>query len=231
VTENRLPARDRLLAAARTVLAREGVEGLTLRAIAREAGVSHGAPLRHFPTLGRLLAALSAEGFQQLMASVAAAVGEPELGDDDRHDGDGHDDDSGQRGARHRLARAGRGYLRFAVAEPGVYSVMFRPELADIDDPGYQAASAASFDQLVELVAAAQATGWQADRPTNRLAAVLWANVHGLAELWLHGALQAVVEVENVGELADDLFGLSLLDLDPPSAVSRRRRRAGGAGG
>lgn len=208
MTERRPPARDRLLAAARTVLAREGVEGLTLRAIAREAGVSHGAPLRHFPTLGRLLAALSAEGFQQLMASVAAAVDEPEPGDGDRHD---HDKDNGQHDGRHRLARAGRGYLRFAVAEPGVYSVMFRPELADVDDPGYQAASAASFDQLVDLVAAAQATGWQADRPTNRLAAVLWANVHGLAELWLHGALQAVVQVESVGELADDLFGLSLL--------------------
>jgi AcrR family transcriptional regulator len=186
-------ARERLLLAARAVLVRDGVEGLTLRAIAREAGVSHGAPLRHFPTLGRLLAALSAEGFEQLRACVADAIEE--------------DDDPVR-----RIALSGRGYLRFAMAEPGVYSVMFRADLCDIDDPGYQTASAAAFDQLVGLVTEAQAAGWQAGRPTTRLAAVLWANVHGLADLWLHGSLQAVVDVDDVERLADDLFNLSGLE-------------------
>lgn len=175
------------------MVTRDGVEGLTLRAIAREAGVSHGAPLRHFPTLGRLLAALSAEGFEQLMASVVEAI---------EADSD----------PVRRVALSGRGYLRFAGTEPGVYSVMFRADLCDVDDPGYQTASAASFDQLVQLVAAAQAAGWQAERPTTRLAAVLWANVHGLADLWLHGGLQAVVDVDDVERLADDLFELSGLD-------------------
>jgi AcrR family transcriptional regulator len=191
-----MSARDRLLAAARQVLARDGIEGLTLRAIARAAGVSHGAPLRHFPSLARLLSALAAEGFEQLVASVTAAMA---------------DDDADPLG---QVAQAGRGYLRFALAEPGVFSIMFRPDLCDVTDPTYQSASAASFTQLTEVVAAAQQAGWQPKVPTPRLAAILWSNVHGLADLWLHGALQAVVDDKDLELLATNLFNLTGL-VDP----------------
>jgi AcrR family transcriptional regulator len=180
--------RARLLRAARVVVARDGLEGLTLRAIAREAGVSHGAPLRHFPGLGSLLAALSAEGFEQLMASVDAAIA------------DGSS-------ARDRLGRAAAGYLNFAVAEPGVYAVMFRRELADVTDPDYRAAGQASFGQLVSLAAAAQAEGWHADVSPDQLAALLWSHVHGLAELWLHGALQSVLGDVSVDDVVDLYVG------------------------
>src|SRR6478735_10343086 len=66
--------RDRLVDTARAYLDAEGVDGIGLREIARRAGVSHGAPLRHFPTLGALLAAVAAEGFRDLYASVDGAV-------------------------------------------------------------------------------------------------------------------------------------------------------------
>jgi len=174
--------RERLLDAARTVVDRDGVEGLTLRAIAREAGVSHGAPLRHFPTLAALLAAVAAEGFEQLMAAVAAAV-------------------AGVEGPRERIAAAGQGYVRFALAQPGVYAVMFRPDLTDTADPAYATAGAASFEQLAVLVAAAQADGWHPDAPRDHLAAVLWANVHGLADLWSHGALPSVAGPDALDQL------------------------------
>ena len=95
-------------------------------------------------------------------------------------------------GPRRRLAVSGRAYLRFALADPGVFSVTFRPERVDVTDPAYQAAGFRSFQQLVDLVAAAQADGWQAGVPTRDLAAVLWANVHGLATLELHGGLGGV---------------------------------------
>ncbi|HMG40701.1 MAG TPA: TetR/AcrR family transcriptional regulator [Acidimicrobiales bacterium] len=176
--------RERLLEAARQVVARDGVGGLTLRAIAREAGVSHGAPLRHFPTLASLLAAVSAGGFEQLIASVADAI-------------DGEDD------PRRRIAAAGHGYVRFALAQPGVYAVMFRPDLSDTSDPAYQAAGLASFEQLAGLVADAQADGWHPDVPRDQVAAVLWANVHGLADLWLHGALQSVLTPDALTPLLD----------------------------
>ncbi len=173
--------RGRLLAAAREVLAAEGLEGLTLRAIARRAGVSHGAPLRHFPTLASLLAALAAEGFDELFATIDAELAAAE-----------RDAGPAGLGPRRRLGVAGRGYLRFALADPGVFSVTFRPERVDVGDPEYQAAGFRSFQQLVDLVAAAQADGWQPDLPTRDLAAVLWANVHGLATLALHGGLGGV---------------------------------------
>jgi AcrR family transcriptional regulator len=177
--------RDRLLQAARDVLADEGLEGLTLRAIARRAGVSHGAPLRHFPTLASLLAALATEGFERLVETIDIDLVAAEKA--------AADAGAPPPGARHRLGVAGRAYLRFALADPGVFSVTFRPERVDISDPYYQAAGFRSFQQLVDLVEAAQADGWQPGVPARDLAAVLWANVHGLATLALHGGLGAVV--------------------------------------
>lgn len=183
--------RERLLDAAREVVARDGLSGLTLRAIAREAAVSHGAPLRHFPTLASLLAAVSVQGFEGLMASVAAAV-------------EGVDD------PRDRISAAGHGYVRFALAEPGVYSVMFRPELCDTDDPAYVTAGLASFEQLAGLVTEAQAQGWKTDAPRDQVATVLWANVHGLAELWAHGAVPTLLGADALDDLLDlsTTFGL-----------------------
>lgn len=164
--------RQRLVDTARVVAERDGLQGLTLRAIAREAGVSHGAPLRHFPTLASLLAALGVWGFERLIEAVAAEVAGTPVDD-----------------PRGRVTAAGRGYLAFADAHPGVYTVMFRPDLVDTADPDYVAAAAASFAQLTELVAAAQADGWLPDSTRDRVADVLWAQVHGLADLRIHGAL------------------------------------------
>lgn len=172
------------------MVARHGLEGLTLRAIARHAGVSHGAPLRHFTSLAALLAALSAWGFEQLIAAVDEAA-------------EARETPRAPQDPRSRLARSGAGYVRFAVAEPGVFSVMFRRELIDVNDPAYRAAGQASFQQLVELVAAAQADGWHPEVASDHLAAVLWARVHGLAELWLHGSLQSAVDVDSIDELVE----------------------------
>ena len=185
--------RDRLLQAARDVLADEGLEGLTLRAIARRAGVSHGAPLRHFPTLASLLAALATEGFDRLVDTIELDLAAAEKA--------AADAGTPPPGARRRLGLAGRAYLRFALADPGVFSVTFRPERVDISDPAYQAAGFRSFQQLVDLVEAAQADGWQPGVPARDLAAVLWANVHGLAMLALHGGLGAVAGPEPLDRL------------------------------
>jgi AcrR family transcriptional regulator len=192
--------RDRLLQAARDVVADEGLEGLTLRAIARRAGVSHGAPLRHFPTLASLLAALATEGFDRLVDTIDNDLAAAEKA--------AADAGAPPPGARHRLGVAGRAYLRFALADPGVFSVTFRPERVDVSDPDYQAAGFRSFQQLVELAEAAQADGWQPGVPTRDLAAVLWANVHGLATLALHGGLGAVAgpePLERLGALSSVL--------------------------
>ncbi len=173
----------RLVAAARAMLDEQGLEGLTLRAIARRAGVSHGAPLRHFPTLAVLLSTVAAHGFRELIAAVDAETGA--LTDDAT--------------ALDRLAGAGRGYVKFAIGSPGVFTVMFRPERLDVTDPTFVAASVDSFQQLQDIVEAAQREGFHADVDSTRLASVMWTSMHGLADLWLRG-----------GGLpgADETFGL-----------------------
>jgi AcrR family transcriptional regulator len=163
---------DRLVDSARAMLDEQGLDGLTLRAIARRAGVSHGAPLRHFPTLAALLSTVAADGFRELIAAVEAET--------DLLPGDAT--------ALDRLAASGRGYVKFAIASPGVFTIMFRPERVDVTAPDYMAASRDSFHQLHAAVEAAQLEGFHPAIDSTRLASVMWTTMHGLADLWIRGA-------------------------------------------
>jgi len=200
-----LPTRAHLLATARRLLDAEGGP-LTLREIARRGGLSHGAPLRHFPSLSALLAALAAQGFRELMNSVDAAAAE-----------------AGPHAAPlERLATAGRGYVRFALGSPGVFALMFHPDRVDTTDPEYREAGQAAFGQLLGLVAAAQAAGFRPDVPTTDLASVVWAAVHGLAQLRIQGAMQGAggAELEPALDVLSDL----LFGVRDQAARSARRR-------
>jgi AcrR family transcriptional regulator len=162
---------DRLLASARAMLDERGVEGLTLRAIARRAGVSHGAPLRHFPSLASLLSAAAAEGFRDLITAVAAHLAAL----------------PGGATSLERASAAGRAYVHFAIANPGVFTVMFSPDRIDNEDPVYLVAAADSFQQLQDVVESAQRDGFHPDVDPTRLASVMWTSIHGLADLWVRG--------------------------------------------
>jgi AcrR family transcriptional regulator len=184
--------RDRLVDTARAYLDAEGVDGIGLREIARRAGVSHGAPLRHFPTLGALLAAVAAEGFRDLYASVDVAVRAADSADPLR-----------------RLKAAAHGYVDFARTNPGVFALMFRRDLCDVGDPDYLTAGGMAFGQLVALVADAQAAGFHPDAPATELAGVVWAMVHGLASLHLHDSLVPTTgqaDLDVLVDLATDLM-------------------------
>ena len=164
--------RDRLVTTARDYLDEQGLDGIGLREIARRAGLSHGAPLRHFPTLGVLLAAVASEGFRDLHVSVDHALASVDPS-----------------AALERLAAAAYGYVHFAAENPGVFGLMFRADLCDTTDPEYAITGAAAFGQLVELVVDAQACGFHPTLVATELAGVLWATIHGLASLHLHDAL------------------------------------------
>jgi AcrR family transcriptional regulator len=195
------PLADRLVEAAEAILAEDGLEALTLRAIARRTGVTHGAPLRHYASFAALLSEVAARGFRALFAAVQAAEAALPAG----------------AGARARLAAAARAYVRCAVARPGVFALMFRPELLDAAAPGFARDSQAAFDQLVRAVRAAQDAGWRTDEPTRRLAGALWASVHGLASLWSQGAYQGVVRATSLDQALDAHVGLILADPQPRS--------------
>ena len=184
VADVEIGTRERLVTTARDYLDTEGIDGIGLREIARRAGVSHGAPLRHFPTLAALLAVVAAEGFRDLFASVTAAT-EAVAADDPMA----------------RLAASAFGYVRFAEANPGVFGLMFRGDLCDTQNLEYLTEGGAAFGQLVSFVGAAQAAGFHPDVPCAELAGVLWATMHGLASLHLHGALAPTTGQTNLDVL------------------------------
>jgi AcrR family transcriptional regulator len=209
--------RERLIAAARAHLDEQGLEGLTLRGIARRAGVSHGAPLRHFPGVDHLLSAVAADGFRGLFGSIVEATAEVP-------DADGLG----------RLVAGCRGYVRFALANPGAFELMFRHERHAAQVPELMEAGAAAFLQLVDLVSAAQAQGWHADQHAGALAGVVWASTHGVVSLWLPGTLHTAVAFTGADAELDDLLDLSVrltmgrddlaYRLAPRPTTTRRKR-------
>ncbi|MER6360688.1 TetR/AcrR family transcriptional regulator [Kitasatospora sp. NPDC001527] len=186
--------RARLVAAGVELLAREGVHALTLREIARQAGVSHGAPRRHFASHAELLAAIAGHGFGEL----AEALGLRDGGARDNGTREGGARERGAREAlavhgpaeaRDRLERLARGYLAFAADRPGMFELMFRHDVLEGSGTELRSTSLPLFEALTRLVAAVHPpTDGDAPSPT-AVAAALWANLHGLAQLRAWGSL------------------------------------------
>lgn len=196
--------RARLVDVGVELLATHGVQALTLREIARRAGVSHGAPRRYFPTHVALLSAIARRGFDALGAQVEQAVREvrdrgPETAPD----------------ARARLRALSLAYLRFAAEHRGMFELMFRHDLLESNRLGLRETSLPLFDVLVGLVAearpasAATASGAGTEAGTGagpgaRVAAgALWANLHGIAQLWGWGSLRLASGAQDVETLLD----------------------------
>jgi AcrR family transcriptional regulator len=170
--------RDALLEAAERVLEREGLSGLTLRAVAREAGVSHAAPTHHFGDLAGLVSELAAIGFQQFHAAMAKAGAA--------------DGPSMERG----MARA-RAYVGYAQAHPGMYGLMFRTERLDMSRPSLKEAASASFAELVGAVGASRHEQISEQALSLDQAAAIaraWCLVHGFTMLLLDGRLSNILK-------------------------------------
>jgi AcrR family transcriptional regulator len=186
------PLADRLVAIVAELLEEEGLAGLSMREVARRAGVTHGAPLRHYKSFAALLSEVAAGGFRDLEAAVDAAAAGVSPGS----------------GPTARLAAAARAYVDCAVKRPGRFAVMFRPELLDVTHPGFARDGTGAFEQLVRIVRGAQDAGWRADAPTRRLAGALWAGVHGLATLWIQQSYMHVVQVSSLDDAVSDWIDL-----------------------
>ncbi|GFE13643.1 TetR family transcriptional regulator [Streptomyces glebosus] len=172
--------RARLVQAGIDLLTEEGVQALSLREIARRAGVSHGAPRRHFPTHLSLLSAIARQGFADLADKVATHI------DDHRTD------------PRAQLLALGRGYLDFALTHRGMFELMFRHDLLESNHLGLRETSLPLFRILVDLVSRAQP---QSDLPPSVVAGALWSNLHGIAQLWRWGSLQLATGADEVEPL------------------------------
>jgi AcrR family transcriptional regulator len=160
--------RKALVDAGIRVLSRDGADAVTLRAVAREAGVSHAAPYSHFKDREALLAAVAVPSFRELARRLRDAVA-------------GETGDAGD-----RIRAAGRAYLGFAIDRPEEYRLMFGPRVGSFEaHEGLGSASRDAFGVLVAAVEAGQAAGLVSPGPSTGLATFAWAAVHGLASLFV----------------------------------------------
>ncbi|HCP78891.1 MAG: TetR family transcriptional regulator [Pusillimonas sp.] len=115
--------REALLKVARETLEMSGANGLSLRELARKAGVSHSAPYRHFASRQDLLVALATAGFNELSQCLKEKEGKS-------------------------LKAMGQAYVAFAIANPALYKLMFSPELDRKQPPLLSEAASEAFDRL-----------------------------------------------------------------------------------
>jgi AcrR family transcriptional regulator len=180
--------REALLAAARAELVEHGRAAISLRAVARRAGLSHAAPKYHFGDRSGLLTAIATEGFHAL-ARHLSGVHESE--------------------AQQRLAALGRAYIDFGLSYPALFELMFTPDELRTTDPELVAAQHQAIGSLTTAVS--RLAGIDATAPgTPKLALISWALVHGLVVLTRDGALQAAATppVTDAAELAHTLADL-----------------------
>lgn len=177
--------RQEVLAAAADLIASRGVDALSMRDLARQAGVSHGAPAHHFGDRRGLLTALATGGFQRL-----ATILEPSV-------------------TAEHFDQTAVAYVRFAATHPGHFDVMFRSECLDLQDRDLRAAQQRTSQLLAVGVDLIDDDRLVIDRPDARHAA--WSLVHGLAALWLNGVLEGN-DLEGLTlAAAHQLFGPPLL--------------------
>ena len=169
--------RDALLEAAERVLEHDGLAGLTLRAVAREAGVSHAAPTHHFGDLTGLVSELAAIGFRQFNATMEAARA------------------TGTVPLEKSMAGA-KAYVGYAQAHPGMYGLMFRTERLDMSRPSLCEAANASFAGLAAAVGASRHEQIFEEALSLEQAAAIaraWSLVHGFTTLLLDGRLADIL--------------------------------------
>ncbi|MGE7436302.1 MULTISPECIES: TetR/AcrR family transcriptional regulator [Kitasatospora] len=207
--------RERLVDVGVELVLTEGVASLGLREIARRAGVSHGAPRRYFPTHHALLSAIAHRGFADLGARFAAAV-------------------AGAVSPRDQLRALGRAYVGYALEHRGMFELMFRHDLLDSERQGQeqQGAERATeqprlrestlplFERIVDLVARQRRYG-PGGQPPAVTAAALWANLHGIAQLWSWGSLGLALGAASPEQQLDRLVDAALdAHLGPADAAS-----------
>lgn len=202
-----------------------GVEGFSLREAAAQAGVSSSAAYRHFSDKAQLLAEIARSGFASLAAAVEEAM-------------------AAARAAAHGPAAQalaafeaqGLAYVRFAVAHPTRYRVMFGPYGAGsgLDVSGRSAAGRTPYELLLDVLDALQANGLLHPSRRQQAPRTIWAATHGLADLVISKSIDLPpdegVDAATLGVVRAVLSGLSSDAApgplrQPASAAQRRRRR------
>ncbi len=200
--------RRTLLDAALALVAQAGPGALSLRELAREAGVSHAAPYRHFASREALLVALATEGFLGLGAAMAASA-------------------AGEGNPIYRLRAMGVAYVAYAVSHPGHFRVMFGGEVhGRAEDPELARAGGPTLQALIDAVADAQRAGQLRAGDPRQLALPAWSMVHGLAMLLVDQQVGALLDTVYAETLANAVIDVVVQGLAPGASASSRASKA-----
>lgn len=187
---------EALMDAAIEQIAQEGTEKLSLRALARECGVSATAPYRHFPSKRCLLAAIATRGFRELQRQCESAR-------------------SAADSLEEQLIACSHAYIQFALDNPTAYHLMFGSVLEDFSE--YQSLSEAAevaYAVLLELLEELIASEPDLDMAATELGGVIWSAIHGIASLLLYHLSR-----EGQDGPGSPLASLKSLRADPDGAV------------
>lgn len=179
--------RAALIEAGLKILSTEGIEALSLRAIARAVGVTQAAPYSHFRDKDDLLAAVAETGFQRLALQMA-------------------EDATGQNGVEARIEKLMASYVRFAVANKPLFQLMFSRELAEMKNYPTLAMTAG---KSYALISAALAKRNVSGDETRFLTLAIWSLCHGLTTLIVDGKINlAAFGAENSDALVRQMVGV-----------------------
>ncbi|HLW93591.1 MAG TPA: WHG domain-containing protein [Roseiarcus sp.] len=180
--------REALLQAAERLLDREGIQSLTLRAAAREAGVSHAAPKHHFRDVAGLLTELAIVGFDRFGEFLSSDVRD-------------------NMSPREKLRAIAHGYVAFAEAHSALFLLMFRSERLDMTRPALREAARSGLDVLASAFGGSNGES-DHDELTLAMAGQLaraWSLVHGFSVLLIDGRWKPLLS-RLPGADADDLL-------------------------
>jgi len=168
--------KNALIKAGTEILGSEGLGGLSLRKVAKQAGVSHAAPYSHFTDKQALIAAISTEGFKQLYSQIEAVK------------------ETYQTNPETLLIEAAWAYVQFALNTPDRFKLMFSSVLdKEKAYPDFVEASQKNFRQVVEIVEICQRAGILKSGDPELIALSLWGSVHGFISLLLEGQISHTV--------------------------------------
>ena len=171
VAERLDDVRGRVLAAAVRLIDEGGLDGLSMREVARAAGVSHQAPYHYFEDREAILAAVAESGFDTLAARLRSAR-------------------EGMASSAERLTALARVYVEFGLEHPAMFRVMFRRDVVDTDRfPECRVRGDKAFAIVGEMVAEIIAEGLPAEPSPQSLVILFWSFAHGLTDLLLDGPL------------------------------------------
>lgn len=184
--------REALLERAAEVIAERGVEAVSLRGLARDLGVSHTAPSRHFADRRALLTELAKDGFRrsiEAMDAGAEAAGPDPI-------------------ARYRAL--GRSYVRFACENPSYFRALNHPEVRAHADDALHEAERVWFETMRAGAAAAQRAGWHPDAELDALVAFSVAAATGAAALFGERRHRSLLPTDDLDALADAVLDLTV---------------------